>query len=192
LSDSPDDRWRRFIGDRNNSALKYRHLIEITLYGSYYPHQEKLKLLELREYLRKKGYAKTRLVGDHANPNSLDPVEMSKACLEYADVNFLVFTHAGMRHGVIRELDHCIDSPSMVDRRWRCVVFAEVLNGKSALPDLNVVDVERLCEARIRRIDFDSLDSLKAYAEGVALRYLFDLGRFLKERERAQAEGTSP
>jgi len=158
--------------------------MEITIYGSYYPTTEKDLLLRLKTSLVSEGYVSSMLVDERPNPRRLNEWELSKACLKFSDVNYLIFTHTGYRHGVIRELCQCASVPSMIDRRWRCVVFEEIRGGRSALPVLNERELQELHESKIRRIEFDNEDCLKRSAGGMALRYLKDLAEDLRSRAR--------
>lgn len=177
-----DDRWRSFLREWNIGFLAYKRLMEITIYGSYYPQSQKALLFRLKDSLITEGYALARIVDERNNPERLDEWELSKACLEYSDVNFLVFTHDGMRHGVVRELCHCSASTEMIDRRWRCVVFEEMRDERSALPVLDRRELENLYLSKIRRIEFQDEESLKRSANGMAFRYLKDLATDLRSR----------
>lgn len=182
MGTSFNERWNRFLTEWGTGALAYKRFLEITIYGSYFPLTEKERLLDLKQFLIERGYISTKLVDERPNPRSLDAWGLSKACLVFSDVNFLVFTHAGKRHGVIRELAYCRDSFEMLDRRWRCVVFEEILDNRSALPKLSSEDIDRLQEARIRRVEFENDDELKNLAAGMAFRYLKDLAEYLRTR----------
>lgn len=82
-----------------------RERMSIMLCGSYHPPPEMMLLARMRNFLGVEGCAQACLVKD-APDDSVGPPEASKRYLENSDVNFLVFTGAGMRHGLIRELAH--------------------------------------------------------------------------------------
>ena len=69
-----------------------------------------------------------------------------------SDVNFLVFTGAGMRHGVVRELAYVAD-PVMKRKAVDCVVFDQIVNGGSSVPDLSMCDLRN---AQIHRYEFSN------------------------------------
>ena len=113
----------------------------ITLYGSYYPKSELAFLKRQKEYLISQGYVKTQLVMDY-NPNGLNSLDVSKRCLQFSDVNFLIFTQNGKRHGVIRELAFVAESRKMITKVQDCVVFDQVSKDRSAIPPLSLGDIE--------------------------------------------------
>lgn len=86
-----------------------RERMSIMLCGSYRPLPEMMLLARMRNFLGVEGCAQACLVKD-APDDSVGPPEASKKYLENSDVNFLVFTGAGMRHGLIRELAHVASS----------------------------------------------------------------------------------
>ena len=130
-----------------------------------------------------KGYTSSYLVKDRPNPG-LDILQISKACLEYSDVNFLIFTFAGKRFGVVREPAHCASSSTMTDRRWRCVVCYEVKGKRSALPPLSNQELEQLQISRMITIPFSTEEELKQAIVGTAWKYLNELAEGLRDRKR--------
>ena len=117
-------RWNQFYNEWETGFTHYKPELQITVYGSYVPDSEKQLLLRMKNALISEGYIATKVVEDFPNSRSLNSFEISKACLEFSDVNFLVFTFDGKRFGVVRELTYCC-SPQMIDRRWRCVSFEQ-------------------------------------------------------------------
>ena len=94
--------------DRDEFKLKYqnninslRSLLNITIYGSYNPPSEKELLKSVKQILIDNGYVKTKIVEDLQEQNS-EPLEESKKCLLFSDVNFLIFTKNGKKYGVMR------------------------------------------------------------------------------------------
>lgn len=125
-----------------------RERMSVTLYGSYYPPAE-LRLLERqRDYLTNKGYARAGLVKD--SDGDVGSLTASKRYLENSDVNFLIFTRNGRRHGLVRELAYIADAMSkgkVVD----CVAFDQVVGGQNSVPDLSMCD---LGNSSINRFEF--------------------------------------
>ena len=64
-------------------------------------------------------------------------------------MNFLVFTRAGRRLGLVRELAHI--AYAMGSKADDCVVFDQVADGRSSLPDLSQCDLRN---ARIYQYKF--------------------------------------
>ena len=125
--------------------------MSITLYGSYYPPSEMSFLKRQRDFLRNEGYALACLVKDgDGDGDGVTALEASKRYLENSDLNFLIFTRAGKRHGLIRELAHVADL-SMRMKAADCVVFDQVVDGASSVPDLSMCD---LGDAKIQHYEF--------------------------------------
>ena len=114
------DEFKRKYIDNNITSLK--PLLNITIYGSYQPTEEKQLLLSLKAILIDEGYVNTMLVDDRQDPD-LDALEKSKMCLLYSDVNFLIFTKRGKRLGVARELAFVAEDEGMRHKINHCVVF---------------------------------------------------------------------
>ena len=136
------DRWLRFNQRKQNDLIDLRRKLQLTLYGSFRPSSEKKLLTRLKRHLIEQGFSNTRLVSDFSNVNSLDILEISKECLEFSHVNFLIFTRQGKRHGVIRELAFVADSPAMKHKISDCMVFDQILNNKSSVPPLSKMDIK--------------------------------------------------
>ncbi len=156
--------------------------MEITIYGSYNPPDQKNLLIRMKNALVLEGYSSAKIVEERPNPTNLDEFEISKACLEFSDVNFLIFTFAGKRFGVIRELAYCAGSTAMTDRRWRCVLCAETKGKRSALPTLSGRELEKLHVSKILLIPFRDEVQLKNALIGTAWKYLCDLAEELRNR----------
>ncbi len=123
--------------------------MSITLYGSYHPPSEMSFLERQRDYLRAEGYALACLVKDGPD-DGITALEASKRYLENSDVNFLIFTRAGKRLGLVRELAHVADA-SMRRKAADCVVFDQAAGGASSVPDLSLCDLD---DAKIQRYEF--------------------------------------
>lgn len=153
-----------------------RGRMSITLYGSYYPPSE-LRLLERqRDRLVGAGYALAELVKDGSD-DGIGPLEASKRYLENSDVNFLIFTKAGRRHGLIRELAHVAETLAR-SKVLDCVVFDQIVDGRSSVPDLSMCDLHdgqiprhafhnepELCDALLTRAEHYVLDKQDLLAQ---------------------------
>ena len=136
--------------------------MSITLYGSYHPSSELRLLEQQRDHLRGAGYVQAGLVKDGVD-DGVGPLEASKRFLNHSDVNFLIFTKEGMRHGVIREVAYVADV-MMRSKVGDCVVFDQVADGRSSVPDLSMCD---LLNAQIYRYKFSDESDLR---EGLLMR----------------------
>lgn len=127
--------------DSIGPVLSLKGRMSITLYGSYHPPPEMRFLERQRDLLRNDGYSGARLVVDDPTAGA-DPLTVSKRHLLHSDVNFMFFTKAGMRHGVVRELAYVAEDPDMGVKVEDCVVFDELDGGKSSIPDLSRSDIK--------------------------------------------------
>jgi hypothetical protein len=135
------DDWEEFKYKYQNDINSLRPLLNITIYGSYNPPSEKGLLILVKQTLIDKGYANTKIVEDRQNQDS-DPLEVSKQCLLFSDVNFLIFTKKGKRFGVIRELAFIAEDDRMRPKINHCVIFVEKVNGSSSpIPPLSISDI---------------------------------------------------
>ncbi len=92
----------------------------LTIYGPYYPREERNRLDRVRNYLKKNNFKKTNLVRDY--PSRYFPdlhlikdqdrrnLHRSRYCLETSDLNILIFTFNGDNQGVATELVYCIEN----------------------------------------------------------------------------------
>lgn len=153
------DRWERFNKKYDEEFEPLKKLMNITIYGSYFPDSEKELLIEQRNYLRDRGFVRTYIVDDYADPTqNLDPLEKSIRCLEFSDVNFLIFTRAGNNQGVGRELTHCAMSESMIVKIPFCVVFDQTKDSINSVSVLLLKDIEN---SGIGRRGFESEAQLR-------------------------------
>lgn len=155
-SDRMADPWTG-LPDRWDVLRDLRGRMSITLYGSYQPDSERKFLEGQRDFLKGNGYSRAALVAD-ALAGNVDPLETSKRHLANSDVNFLIFTCAGYRHGVTRELAYIADDPTMHSKAADCVVFDEVRGGRTSVPTLSMHDIRN---ARINRLKFDDEGKLR-------------------------------
>jgi len=114
-------RFDEFQKRKRESILAYKDKIHIVIYGAYNPPSdgkhlgEKERLLKLRDRLRADGYINTAIVEDFSGSeeSGIPNLEKSLGCLEWADLNILVFTCRGKTGSVARELIHALDDPAM-------------------------------------------------------------------------------
>jgi hypothetical protein len=189
--------FRDFIDRKQREMHLLRLQLIITIYGSYYPLAERERLIALKNFLISNGYALTRLVEDYPQNTLVNRLFRSREqrastkseyCLEFSDVNFFVFTHAGKCQGVSAELAYCRNSPNMIDRRWRSVVFDEIIDGRQATSFLDRGAVYPALR-EVKRISFKNDKALLALALKVANEFLFLLYPYLTQR--AQIKGAA-
>ena len=162
-----------------------RERMSITLCGSYHPPSEMRLLEQRRDRLRSAGYVQAGLVKDGADDDDVGPLGASKRFLKHSDVNFLIFTKEGMRHGVIRELA-CVADAMIESKVEDCVVFDQVVDGRSSVPDLSMCDLRN---AQIYRYEFSDEPGLR---EGLLMRAMqYPCGRYISERGRAARASTA-
>ena len=152
-------RWEKYNQRLSREFTPLMKVITITIYGSYYPQSEKDFLIEQRDFLRDKGYENTNIVDDYPD---LDPditlLEKSIRCLEFSDVNFLVFTREGKRYGVSRELTHVATSNNMIDKIPFCTVFDQINDNRGSIPPLSLDDINN---SGINRREYQTKDKLQ-------------------------------
>jgi hypothetical protein len=187
--------FRDFIDRKQREMHRLRLQLTITICGSYYPLAEKERLIALKNFLISNGYALTRLVEDY--PQNIVGHRLfrsreqrmstkSEYCLEFSDVNFFVFTHKGKCQGVSAELAYCRNSPTMIDRRWRSVVFDEIIDGRQATSFLDRGAAHPALR-EVKRMSFKNDKALLALALKVANEFLFLLHPYLTQRARAMS-----
>jgi len=152
------DRWERFNKKYDEEFESLKKLMNITLYGPYFPETEKDFLIEMIDYLQGRGFVNTNLVEDYDDVTYSDPLEKSLRCLEFSHVNFLIFTRAGENQGVGRELHHCATSELMIDRIPFCVVFDQI---KDKVNSVSVLSLEDMENAGIGRREFETEAQLR-------------------------------
>lgn len=142
----------------------YKPTVLVTIYGSYFPSEEKKILHSLKTTLIHDEYTQTRLVDDLEElrrKDNLTPLEISQFCLERSDINLLVFTRNGKGKGIVKELGILADI-----RRCRkhpfCVIFDEVKGDdenkeNTSIPPLSRDDVD---DARLTKRTFHSVQEL--------------------------------
>lgn len=162
------DKWERFNKKYDDEFEPLKALLNITIYGSYFPNTEKTFLEEQRNYLRTRGFVKTNIVDDFDDLDSNStPLEKSIRCLEFSDVNFLIFTRAGKAQGVSRELTHIATSESMLDKIPFCTVFDQMRDNIGSVSVLSLNDIEN---TGIGRREFENEAQLRdrLYQQAVA------------------------
>lgn len=151
-------RFDEFQRKKRESILAYKDKIHIVIYGAYNPPGEKERLIKLRDRLREDGYINTAIVGDFSNAEKSDIPNLEKSldCLEWADLNILVFTCRGKTGSVARELIHAIDNPRIL---WKCRIFEETDKGIPAMETLlkEELSVQRYAVTQVKREDDNDL-----------------------------------
>jgi len=172
------DRWERFNRRFEEEFLPLKKRINITIYGSYSPESEMYFLTKQKEFMINNGYALTKLVIDY-DDGTLSPLEISKRCLMFSDVNYLIFTRNGKKYGVIRELAFVSDAPEMIDKTQYCVVFDEIHDSRGSVPPLSLDDIKN---SDIIRHEFSSEKDLQEALLSKSLWYGRKLKRMLLSR----------
>lgn len=82
--------------------------------------------------MRVDGYTNTAIVEDFIISELSGGFNLKKSldCLEWADLNILVFTCRGKTGSVARELIHVIEDPKIL---WKCRIFEEIDKGIPAM-----------------------------------------------------------
>ena len=138
-----DDKWKKFNLRLDREFLALRSKLTITLYGSYSPKDEKAFLIKRKKFLIQNGYTETKIVQDYQDEHpSLNASEVSKRCLEFSNVNFLIITNKGKKLGVTKELGYIADSTRMVDKQAYCIVFDQKIGNRSSLSQLSLDDIK--------------------------------------------------
>ena len=101
-------------------------------------------------------------------------LDRSIMCLEYSDVNFLIFTRNGKNQGAIRELTRIAISHTMIDKIPFCTVFDETRDKNGSISDLSINDMEN---SNIVRREFQN----EAQLQKALMRQAFAKTRILKE-----------
>ena len=138
--------WDKFLDEFNERTDSLKSKLNVTIYGSYYPNKEKTLLKNLKDFLIKNGYTNTILVEDKQRPGD-DPLEISQKCMQFSQINLLIFTRAGKRYGLIDELAFLTSNTQMFEKVPFSIVFDQVRGGKSSIPALsrsriNIFDVK--------------------------------------------------
>jgi len=152
-------RWEKYNRRIAKDFEPLKRVMTMTIYGSYYPQSEKDFLISQRNFLRDKGYVNTNIVDDYLDPEpDITSLEKSTRCLEFSDVNFLVFTREGKRYGVSRELTHIATSSTMIDKIPFCTVFEQIRDERGSIPPLSLDDINN---SGINRREFETEQQLQ-------------------------------
>jgi len=174
------DRWAKFNKKYDDEVQPLKAILNITIYGSYFPEEEKQFLIDQRDYLRDKGFKKTYIVEDYPDPShSSKPLDKSIRCLEYSDVNFLIFTRAGKNQGAGRELTYIATTESMFDRIPFSVVFDQTRDEQGSISVLSMNDIEN---SGIVRREFENEPQLRNGLYQQTMAKLRMLQNILKRR----------
>ena len=153
------DKWDPFKHRINQDIDPIKEKLRITIYGSYYPDSELTFLETQRDFLIQNGYKNTKLVKEyHEQYKSLTPLEVSKDCLYYTDVNFFIFTKEGKNQGVTVELQIAATDENMADKVKHCVVFDQIRDNYGSISALSIDAIDN---AGIIKRDFVSESDLQ-------------------------------
>lgn len=173
------DRWAKFNQRVLDEFENIKNRLIITVYGSYKPKEEEDFLSRQKQFLIGLGYSETKIVKDYQERSELPPLEISKRCLLYSDVNFLIFTREGKRYGVIRELAYIADSKDMTSKTPYCTVFDQLKDGRGSIPPLSLDDIKN---SGIVRQEFYEEKDLQEALKTKAFWYLRKLKGDLESR----------
>lgn len=174
------DRWEKFNRRIQEEFEELKNRLTITLYGSYQPEKEEKFLSRQKQFLIDSGYTETKIVRDYQQENpELQPLEVSKRCLSFSDVNFLIFTRDGKRYGVVRELASISESRDMAAKASYCVVFDQMKDGQGSIPPLSLEDIRN---TGIIRQEFYEENDLQQVLKTKAFWYLRKLKNDLERR----------
>jgi hypothetical protein len=149
--------WEVFKENYYKPINNLKSKLVITLYGSYYPKKDKSLLRELKRILIKKGYSNTCLVEDRQSLGDT-ALTISQMCMLYSQINLLIFTRSGKRLGLVDELSFLTTDPRMVQKIDFSLVFDQVYQQRSSIPDLSMDRVKRYS---VQRREFKSSTRLK-------------------------------
>ncbi len=106
---------------------------KITIYGAYAPKSENIRLMNLRDHLKRNGFNGTKLVKDYDRSyfpfNFIEDQDhyfykRSIYCVENSDLNIFIYTFKGKAEGTSLELSH-----SVFKENRNFLVFAEEKRG---------------------------------------------------------------
>lgn len=130
----------------------------ITIYGSYFPPDERKRLYDLRKCIRERSFKNTNLARDY--PDSYFPFRLpsnpklknlvrSRYCLKTSDLNILIFTFKGEKTGVGYELEFAIR------KKFDFLLFREVkMKRKKKIPSGSTLIDGLLLEISRNYIEF--------------------------------------
>lgn len=174
ISGSTSDRWNVFNQQKDESVLSHKDDIQIVIYGAYNPPDEgeqlgeKTRLIKLRDYLRNYGYSNTYIVEDFDYEISVSSnLYKSLACLEFADLNILIFTCRGKTDSVTRELIHAIEK----DLLPKCLVIEEMHKDITAMGTL-LKDELRILSYAVEKVEYENDAELHQLVLGYVFHFL--------------------
>ena len=158
--------WQIAFERRLAEKKKIIKFLRITIYGSFWPNNQKCKLLEIVDFLQEKGFEDTDIVGGilRPNPGELNIFDLSMFWLKESDLNFLIFTREGKRIGVTTELDQILISPDMYEIWSNCVIFHQIEDDRDSIGDLQKSKIRDLNKNRERVciVPFETWENLKS------------------------------
>jgi hypothetical protein len=151
------DSWEQFKSKYQKPIDSLKSKLNITLYGSYYPDLDKCLLREIKEVLRTNGYTNTILVEDKQSIGD-DPLEISQQCMLFSQINLLIFTRTGKRHGIIDELAFLTSDQQMFEKIQFSIVFDQMWGQRSSILSLSTSRIKRY---GVQRREFKTSKELK-------------------------------
>lgn len=175
ISRSTSERWNVFKQQKDESILSYKEEIQIIIYGAYNPPDKgkqlggKTRLIKLRDYLRNDGYSNTHIVADFPDDDKSisSTLDKSLACLEFADLNILIFTCRGKTDSVTRELIYAIENNLLS----RCMVIEEV---HKDIPAMGILLKEELRKFSftVEKVEYENEAELRQLVLGFLFSFL--------------------
>lgn len=141
------NQWEKFSHENRYFQNSLKKELVVTLYGAYYPKTEKKFLEHLRDFMKKNGYVKTKLVSDYQNifKHMKNVSDLSHQCIRMSDVNFFIVRKNGKNQGVVRELSFLADDPTLIEKQNFSTIFTQKnsypLLTKLILDDISELDI---------------------------------------------------
>ncbi len=127
---------------------------KIIIYGPYHPENEKKRLYQLKDCLKRRGFKNVYLVSNFPIPIKLPSnqsarnLARSRYCLKNSDLNILIFTFPGVRNGVGFELGY------VLQKRFPFIICVELKRQK----DKDIRAFSSLLEARLDEFSKSYID----------------------------------
>lgn len=152
-------KWDRFNRKRKYFEDSLKSELDVTLYGAYHPKSEKIFLENLRDFMIKNGYIKTKLVSDLQIPfNHVENTgDLSHFCLLVSDVNFFIVRKSGKNQGLIRELGFLADDPKLIEKQN----FSKIFTQRNSYPLLTKLISDDISELEISMTEYTTQVNLK-------------------------------
>lgn len=161
-------------------------MLRISIYGSWWPDEQKQILRDLVSFLRTKNFIETDIVEGERRPNvkGLSSINISVHTLEVSDLNYLVFTREGTRLGLTTEFDYVLFNPRMIDTWGKCIIFNQHDGDRDSINDLQRSRLDELnyLRPRIPVVPFQTIDELHDSAYAYAVDCTKAIGHLLRLR----------